>query len=116
MPGYPRKSMYAAPEPTVEVKTIKKRFVMPKVTLVQIILMAIIIAYVWSARKMNGVIVGGLALTIALLHFYDHMFLIKRGSEKPIFSTTGERYEIKSNLLRKALNKRMETYTCQSCK
>jgi hypothetical protein len=112
MPGYGGKMEKYSPKPIELTKTVEKRFVMPKVTLIQIIIVAILMAYVWSARKMNGAVVGGLALTVALLHMYDHMFLIKRGPEKALFSPKGERYQMKSNLLRKALNTRMETYTC----
>jgi len=65
MPGYPKKSMYAAPEPTVEVVTVENRFVMPKVTIIQMVLIALIVGYAFSARKMNGVVVGTIALTIA---------------------------------------------------
>jgi len=92
MPGYGKRMEKYAPEPTEEVETIEKRFVMPKVTLVQIVLLLIIIAYVWSARKMNGVVVGTLALTIALLHMYDHLYLIRRGPERSLFFPKKEKY------------------------
>ena len=45
MPGYGKRMEKYAPEPTEEVKTLEKRFVMPKVTIVQIVLIAIFIAY-----------------------------------------------------------------------
>lgn len=92
MPGYGKRMEKYAPEPTEEVETIEKRFVMPKVTIVQIVLLLIIIAYVWSARKMNGVVVGTLALTIALLHMYDHLYLIRRGPERSLFFPKKEKY------------------------
>lgn len=81
-----------APEPTEEVETIEKRFVMPKVTLVQIVLLIIIIAYVYLARKMNGVVVGTLALAIGLLHVYDHLYRVKRGPEHLFFLPKKEKY------------------------
>ena len=77
MPGYGGKMEKYSPKPLELTKTIEKRFVMPKVTLIQIIIVAILMVYVWSARKMNGAVVGCLALTVPLLHMYDHMFLIK---------------------------------------
>ena len=92
MPGYGKRNEMYAPEPTEEVETIEKRFVMPKVTIVQIVLLLIIIAYVWSARKMNGVVVGALALTIALLHIYDHLYLVRRGPERSLFFPKKEKY------------------------
>ena len=87
MPGYP-KSMYAEPQPTEEVATTKSRFSMPKMpqlTIVQILLVAMIAAYAFAARKMNGVVVATLALTVGLLHMYDHLYRVKRGPEKLFF-------------------------------
>ena len=68
-----------APAPVEEVETVEKRFVMPKMpalTVVQIMLVATIALYAYSARKMNGVVVSSLALTVALLHVYDHMYSV----------------------------------------
>jgi|TARA_R110000803_G_scaffold50569_2_gene104790 hypothetical protein len=96
MPGYPKKSMYAAPEPTVEVVTVENRFVMPKVTIIQMVLIALIVGYAFSARKMNGVVVGTIALTIALLHFYDHMYRVQRGPERAFFLPKKEKYGCQS--------------------
>ncbi len=92
MPGYGKRMEKYAPEPTEEVETIEKRFVMPKVTLVQIVLLIIIIAYVYLARKMNGVVVGTLALAIGLLHVYDHLYRVKRGPEHLFFLPKKEKY------------------------
>ena len=92
MPGYPRKSMYVAPEPTSDVDTVEKRFVMPNVSLIQIVLIVMVLMYAYSARKMNGVVVGTTALAIALLHFYDHMYRVKRGPEYPFFFPKKEKY------------------------
>jgi hypothetical protein len=98
MPGYGEPSKYATPEPTEEVKTLKKRFTMPTVTIVQIMLIALIAAYAWTARKMNGVVVSSIALTVALLHVYDHMYRVKRGPERLFFLP------------------QKEAYGCQACK
>ena len=101
MPGYGTDTYAVAPAPTEEVKTLEKRFVMPKLptlTIVQIMLVAIIAAYAWTVRKMNGVVVSSLALTVALLHVYDHMYRVKRGSERLFFLP------------------QKEAYGCQACK
>ena len=116
MPGYGGKMEQYSPKPLELTKTVEKRFVMPKVTLIQIIIVAILMAYVWSARKMNGAVVGGLALTVALLHMYDHMFLIKRGPEKALFSPKSEKYSARGNRLRASISRSVEKYSCQSCK
>ena len=87
MPGYP-KSMYAEPKPTEEVVTTKSRSSMPalpQLTIIQMVLVALIAGYAFTARKMNGVVVASLALTVGLLHMYDHMYRIKRGPEKLFF-------------------------------
>jgi hypothetical protein len=46
------------------------------------------------------VVVSALALTIALLHMYDHVYRVKRGAEHPFFMP--------------ALAKK-EAYGCKSC-
>ena len=87
MPGYP-KSMYAEPKPTEEVATTKSRFSMPalpQLTIIQMVLVALIAGYAFTARKLNGVVVASLALTVGLLHMYDHLYRIKRGPEKLFF-------------------------------
>ena len=93
MPGYGKRNEMYAPEPTEEVETIEKRFVMPKVTIVQVVLLLIILAYAWSARKMNGVVVGTLALAIGLLHMYDHLYRVKRGDERLFFFPEAKKEE-----------------------
>jgi len=92
MPGYGKRNEMYAPEPTEEVETLDKRFVMPNMTVVQITLLAIILAYAWTARKMNGVVVGSLALTVALLHAYDHLYRVKRGEERFFLFPKKEKY------------------------
>jgi len=95
MPGYGGKMEKYAPAPVEEVETVEKRFVMPKMpalTVVQIMLVATIALYAYSARKMNGVVVSSLALTVALLHVYDHMYRVKRGPEQLFFLPKKEAY------------------------
>ena len=95
MPYYP-KSMYAEPQPTEEVATTKSRFSMPKMpqlTIVQILLVAMIAAYAFTARKMNGVVVATLALTVGLLHMYDHLYRVKRGPERLFFLPQAKKEE-----------------------
>tara|TARA_R100000900_G_scaffold96971_2_gene75139 strand:- start:4483 stop:4800 length:318 start_codon:yes stop_codon:yes gene_type:complete len=98
MPGYGGKMEKYAPAPVEEVETVEKRFVMPKMpkmpalTVVQIMLVATIAVYAYTARKMNGVVVSTLALTVALLHVYDHMYRVKRGPEQLFFLPKKEAY------------------------
>ena len=95
MPGYP-KSMYVEPAPTAEVKTVEHRFAMPalpQLTIVQIILVAVIAIYAWVSRKMNGMVVATLALTIGLLHMYDHLYRVKRGPERLFFLPQAKKEE-----------------------
>jgi len=80
--------MYAEPKPTEEVATTKSRFSMPalpQLTIIQMVLVALIAGYAFTSRKMNGVVVASLALTVGLLHMYDHLYRIKRGPEKLFF-------------------------------
>jgi hypothetical protein len=96
MPGYgKREYMDPVPEPSDDVKTVERRFKMPsfpKLTLVQFILLGMIIAYAWTVRKINGVVVSSIALSIALLHMYDHLYLVKRGPEHLFFLPKKEAY------------------------
>jgi hypothetical protein len=99
MPIYGKRSMYVAPEPTVEVDTVEKRFAMPgmpALTIAQMVLVAVIVAYAWTSRKMNGVVISTIALTIGLLHVYDHMYRVKRGPERLFFLPQKEAYGCKS--------------------
>jgi len=88
--------MYAEPQPTKEVATTKSRFSMPalpQLTIVQILLVAMIAAYAFTARKMNGVVVATLALTVGLLHMYDHLYRVKRGPERLFFLPQAKKEE-----------------------
>ena len=92
MPGYGGSMEQYAPTPVEEVKTVEKRFVMPTLTLVQLILVGTIVVYAWKARKMKGAVVGSIALAIGLLHVYDHMYRVKRGPEHLFFLPRAEEY------------------------
>lgn len=88
MPGYGKRMEKYAPETTEEVDTVEKRFKMPtlpKITLVQLTLIAIVLAYAWSARKMKGAVISTILIASALLHIYDHMYRVKRGEERLFF-------------------------------
>ena len=88
MPGYGKRMEKYAPETTNEVDTVEKRFKMPalpKLTLVQLTLIAIVLVYAWTARKVNKAGVGAAMLALGLLHMYDHMYRLKRGEERLFF-------------------------------
>jgi len=96
MPGYTPKTSGYAPAPTTETKDLKERFTMPAIpqlTIIQMILAAVIIFYAYTARKVKGVVVGTLALTIGLLHMYDHLYRVQRGPEKLFFLPGEEKKE-----------------------
>lgn len=94
MPGYGKKSMYAAPEPTASVDTLDKRFApVPNITLVQLVILVGILAYAWSARKMNGVVVSTAVFFVGILHLYDHLYRVKRGPEHLFFLPQKEGYK-----------------------
>ena len=92
MPGYGKRMEKYTPEPTKEVKTVEKRFSMPSITLVQIALVVMIVAYAWMARKTNGLVVSTLGVSIVLLHIYDHLYRVKRGPEHLFFLPKKEEY------------------------
>lgn len=97
MPGYTEEKL--EPKPTGEVKNVTTRFTMPaipKLTIVQMVIAAVIVAYAFTARKVKGVVVGSLSLTIALLHMYDHLYRVKRGDESLFFLPKKEKYGCKS--------------------
>ena len=88
MPGYGKRMEKYAPEPTDEVQEVEQRFVMPvlpKLSLVQLTILAMILYYAWSVRKMNKAVVSTAMLAIGLLHMYDHMYRVKRGDERLFF-------------------------------
>ena len=95
MPGYTTEPL--EPEPTEEKKEVKTRFAMPtKLTIVQMVLLAILVIHAWTSRKVKGFVVSTIALAIALLHMYDHMYRLKRGDEHLFFLPKKEAYGCKS--------------------
>ena len=102
MPGYTEPLNSVEPKPTPEQKDIASRFMpgIPKLTMIQMVIVAIIVVYAWTARKVKGVVVSALALTIALLHMYDHVYRVKRGVERPFWSP---------------VIAKKEAYGCKSC-
>ena len=88
MPGYGKRMEKYAPEPTDEVQELDQRFklpLLPKMSLVQLTILAMILVYAWSVRKMNKAVVSTAMLAIGLLHMYDHMYRVKRGDERLFF-------------------------------
>ena len=85
MPGYGAKMERFTPEPTQETLQLEQRFVAPKMTFVQLSILAMIVYYAWSVRKMNKAVLSTAALAIGLLHMYDHMYRVKRGDEQLFF-------------------------------
>lgn len=51
-------------------------------SVVQMTLIAFLLAYAWTVRKMNRAAISVVAAAIALLHMYDHLYRIKRGEER----------------------------------
>lgn len=85
MPGYGKRMERYSPMPTEEVQTIEKRFALPKLSFVQMTLVGLILAYAWTVRKANRAVVTTLALSLGLLHVYDHLYRVKRGNEQLFF-------------------------------
>ena len=74
-----------APEPTNETPELEQRFVMPKISLVQMVIVVMIAASAWSLRKTNRALSTTLMVALALFHTYDHLYRIKRGDERLFF-------------------------------
>tara|TARA_R110002153_G_scaffold203434_1_gene356440 strand:+ start:66 stop:386 length:321 start_codon:yes stop_codon:yes gene_type:complete len=90
MPGYGGAKMMEkyTPEPTDDVNTVEHRFVMPNlpaITLIQFVLVGLVLAHYWMNRKVNKAGVGAAMLAIGFLHFYDHLYRVKRGPERLFF-------------------------------
>jgi len=81
MPGYKRSEKYA-PKTTENVDTMEKRFLFPKVTLIQLIIVTMIIYTATRYKNFNKPAMAIMIIGMGLLHMYDHMFLVKRGEEK----------------------------------
>ena len=89
MPGYSNQEDNITPKPTEEVKDLKQRFklpLLPSMTFVQLAIFVMIVAYAFSVRKMNKAVVSTAALTIGLLHMYDHLYRVNRGDERLFFA------------------------------
>ena len=88
MPGYGKRMEKYAPESTNEVQDVEQRFVMPalpKLSLVQLVIVVMIAAYAWSTRKTNRALSTTLMVALALFHTYDHLYRVKRGDERLFF-------------------------------
>ena len=85
MPGYGKRIEMFTPEPTEKTPELEQRFVMPRFTLVQMTILAMILYYAWSVRKMNKAAISTVALAFGLFHMYDHMYRVKRGDERLFF-------------------------------
>ena len=96
MPGYKQEAMVTTtPEPTPKTDSLLKRFkmpMMPTLTIVQFVLIALVGLYGFSVRKMNRPVLLTMMVAIASLHAYDHMYRVKRGPERDIFPPTKETY------------------------
>jgi len=91
MPGYGKRMERYTPEPTKKTPELEQRFkvpLLPAMTLVQLTILGLILAYAWSVRKMNKAVVSTAALSIGLLHMYDHLYRVKRGDERLFFLPT----------------------------
>lgn len=60
---------------------------MKGLTIIQVAMISVVIAHAYSMRKTNIAAVSTFALAITLLHMYDHVFLVKRGEERSLFSS-----------------------------
>ena len=85
MPGYGSKNEMYAPSATETINSIKSRFALPNLTIVQLVLLVAIIVYAWSVRKADRSIIMVLGLSIGILHIYDHLYRVKRGPEHLFF-------------------------------
>ena len=84
MPGYKQSEMFA-PQPTEDKPDMKRRFVMPRFTMIQWIIMALVAYVGFQYKKLNKPVTTTIMFAIALLHMYDHLFLVQRGEERLAF-------------------------------
>lgn len=84
MPGYGKRMEMYAPEPTEDVKELDQRFKVPTVTPIQMVIVAMIAVYAWTARKMNKALVSTVIVALTLFHTYDHLFRVTRGAERSL--------------------------------
>lgn len=92
MPGYGKRMEMYAPTKT-DGETIKSRFALPNLTIIQIVLLVAILAFAFNARKTNRPIIMSLGFAMGILHIYDHLYRVKRGPEQFLFSGRKEGYK-----------------------
>ena len=91
MPGYKQSEMFA-PQPTEDTPDMKRRFAMPRFTMIQWTIIALVAYVAFQYKKLDKPITTSIMFAIALLHMYDHLFLVQRGSER-LFLLLGEKKE-----------------------
>lgn len=84
MPGYKQSEMFA-PQPTESTPDMKRRFAVPRFTFVQWIIIALIAYVAIQYKTIDKPIATTITFAIAILHLYDHFFLIQRGGEHLFF-------------------------------
>lgn len=91
MPGYKQSELFA-PQPTEATPDMKRRFVVPRFTMIQWIIMALVAYVGFQYKNLNKPVTTTIMFAIALLHMYDHLFLVQRGDER-LFFLPGEKKE-----------------------
>ena len=91
MPGYKQSEMFA-PQPTEDTPDMKRLFAMPRFTMIQWTIIALVAYVAFQYKKLDKPITTSIMFAIALLHMYDHLFLVQRGSER-LFLLPGEKKE-----------------------
>ena len=91
MPGYKRSEKYA-PSVSESVDSLEKRFVMPKLTLVQLVILSLILYTAFRYKNFNKQTLAILSVALGLFHVYDHLFLTKRGKEEKFLGKKSEGY------------------------
>ena len=91
MPGYKQSEMLA-PQQTEDTPDMKRRFAMPRFTMIQWTIIALVAYVAFQYKKLDKPITTSIMFAIALLHMYDHLFLVQRGSER-LFLLPGEKKE-----------------------
>lgn len=81
MPGYKQSEMFA-PQPTEETKDMKSRFVLPRLSFVQLLILGLVLFVAFQYKKLDKPVLTTVTFAIALLHMYDHLFLIERHGER----------------------------------
>ena len=88
--------MFIPPEPVKDESSKRESnaFKIPDMTVVQIVILGLIIAYMYSSRSRGaqGMVLAGIMLAIGLYHMYDHLYRVKRGPEHLFFLPKKESY------------------------